>query len=103
MNNDTGLALFAVIVGFIWVFLFVSIEELCEIKGRKSCLFAVLSLLIPVSPLVILPLVIILPSKREHPLRINWLKLFLKPLLIALALSILLGLVLFGAIYFINR
>ena len=102
MNNDTGLALLGVVVSFIWVFLFTSIEELCEIKGRKSCLFEVLSFLLPVSPLVILPLVIILPSKREHPLRINWLKLFLKPLLIALALSIFLGLVVFVAIYFIN-
>lgn len=102
MNENTGPALLAAGICFIWAFPFFIDEKLFYIQGRKSCLFEVLSVLIPVTPLVTLPFLIFLPSRQGQPPRINWPNIVQKSLTSAVLLSAFAGLATFFALYFLG-
>jgi ribosomal protein L32 len=51
-----------------WIFLAMLVVRLADNKGRNSTLWLILAILIPVSPLVSIPLLLLLPSKSGSPM-----------------------------------
>lgn len=103
MSENIGVALLGGGICFIWLFPAMIVDRLCTIKGRNSCLFSALSFVIPVSPLVTIPLLLILPSKRKPPLGIDWRGLLLGTLGLPALLSVVTGLVVFVVAYLLNH
>lgn len=103
MVEKIGTALFVAVWFFIWLTAITTVGRLGTLKGRESCLWVVSAIVVPLSVLVTIPLLLILPSKRED--QIDWhdfLQGMLRTMRTTALASVIIGLVGFVVQYFIN-
>ncbi len=102
MSENIGLALLIAGATGIWLFSVDFVSKLGKLKGRGSCLWQVLGVLIPGSPIITIPLLLFLPSKGIYQL--DWRKLLTESLIIGIAVFVGGGIALFVALqYFIRN